>query len=434
MSNAIEISNLNKQYKMFPTKTARLWESMIPWYTNHKVFTAVNDLNLTVKKGEILGILGANGAGKSTLLKIITGVIAPTSGNVSVDGVISSLLELGTGFNLDLTGIENIYQHGQISGLDNETIKKRLPEIIEFADIGDHLYQPVKTYSSGMFARLAFACAINIDPEILIVDEVLSVGDINFQMKCYKKFEEFKKQGKTILFVSHSMADILKNCTRAIIMKNGSIIEDGDTKHVVDQYKKLMVGIDIENETIETTSLEHSSDQSVKAHVETVDLSDEQWSSNFTLNDNPVVYGNGMASIIDYGIFDASGNYAYNVDNSKEYSVKMKVKFNQDIYDPIFAISIKDIKGLELCGVNTFVYPCDSDKSFYEKDEIVTISFTQTLPLQPGNYSLSFGCTRYASDGTLEVFERLYDVILFDVIAIRPSLGLLDLKSTIEIN
>ena len=188
--NIIEIKNLKKDYKMYKNKKARLLEAVLPFYENHDTFSAINDLNLTLKKGEVLGILGKNGAGKSTLLKMITGVVTPTSGEIKVNGKISSLLELGAAFNSELTGLENIYQHGQVMGLTNEQIEATKQDIIDFADIGDHLYQPVKTYSSGMFARLAFACAINVDPDVLIVDEVLSVGDMAFQLKCLKKEEK----------------------------------------------------------------------------------------------------------------------------------------------------------------------------------------------------------------------------------------------------
>ena len=226
-NSAIQISNLVKEYKMFSRKKDRLLEAILPNYERHTTFKAIDDLNLEIKKGEVLGILGKNGAGKSTLLKMITGVVSPTSGELKVEGKISSLLELGAAFNPDLTGMENIYQHGQVMGLTDEEIKAKEKEIIDFADIGEHLSQPVKTYSSGMFARLAFACAINVDPDILIVDEVLSVGDIAFQLKCFKKFEQFKESGKTILFVTHSVNDVLRNCTRVIIMQNGRKTYDG---------------------------------------------------------------------------------------------------------------------------------------------------------------------------------------------------------------
>ena len=291
--NIIEIKNLIKSYKMYTSKQARLLEVIIPKYSNHKEFKALDNLNLNVKKGEILGILGRNGAGKSTLLKINTGVASQTSGELNIKGKISSLLELGTAFNPELTGEENIYQHGQVMGLTKKEVEEKKQEIIDFASIGDHLYQPVKTYSSGMFARLAFACAINVDPYILIGDEVLSVGDMAFQLKCFKKFQEFKDRGKTILFVTHSINDVIRNCTRTIILSNGRKIFDGEVKEGIELYKKMMVGIDIEKPEKEE-----------KVKIEAIKDAKAVWKDNFTVNTESLSYGNGNDEIIDYGIFD----------------------------------------------------------------------------------------------------------------------------------
>ena len=216
---AIEVKNLTKSYKLYGKPSERIRDSLgLAKKKQFKEKLALNNVNLTVKKGETVGIIGTNGSGKSTILKIITGVLTPTSGEVNVDGHISALLELGAGFNMEYNGIDNIYLNGMMIGFSEEEIEKRMDAILEFADIGDYVYQPVKTYSSGMFVRLAFAVAINIDPEILIVDEALSVGDVFFQAKCYHKFEEFKKQGKTILFVSHDLSSISKYCDRAVLL------------------------------------------------------------------------------------------------------------------------------------------------------------------------------------------------------------------------
>lgn len=238
---AVEIEGLTKEYKMFNRKKDRLLELIFPFYNKHTLFRAVDDLSLKVPKGEILGILGKNGAGKSTLLKMITGVVTPSAGNIKIDGKISSLLELGTAFNPELTGYENIYENGQVMGLTNEEIEEKKQEIIDFADIGEHLYQPVKTYSSGMFSRLAFACAMNVNPDILIVDEVLSVGDMAFQEKSITKMKEIREKGTTILFVSHSLSAVRNFCDRAIWMKNGKIIMDGKTEEVTEAYKTYMI-------------------------------------------------------------------------------------------------------------------------------------------------------------------------------------------------
>ena len=293
----VKITNLVKEYKMFSRKKDRLLEAILPNSNRHQVFRAMDNLNLEIKKGEVLGILGKNGAGKSTLLKMITGVVTPTSGDIEVNGKISSLLELGAAFNSDLTGIENIYQHGQVMGLTDEQIKEKEKEIIEFADIGEHINQPVKTYSSGMFARLAFACAINVEPDILIVDEVLSVGDMAFQLKCFKKFEQFKEKGKTILFVTHSVSDILKNCTRTIIIDSGKKIFDGKTKDGVEFYKKLITGSTVEE-------IKDEDENSAKTDNNVYNDS-EIWKNNFIQNDKLIDYGNHKAEVIDYGIFDS---------------------------------------------------------------------------------------------------------------------------------
>lgn len=420
----IKITNLIKEYKMFDKKIDRLAEAVIPRYTKHHTFRAMNELNLEVRRGEVLGILGKNGAGKSTLLKMITGVVFPTSGNIEINGKISSLLELGAAFNMELTGIQNIYQHGEVMGLTREQIESKKDDIIKFADIGDHINQPVKTYSSGMFARLAFACAINVDPDILIVDEVLSVGDMAFQLKCFKKFEQFKKSGKTILFVTHSIVDVLKNCTRTIIIDKGTKIFDGDVKEGVDKYKKLIVGLDIDDE-IEQEIVEQ------KAEKEVTLSSGEIWKNNFELNPDELIYGTNSVDIIDYGIFDSKGNYQHLIKNSEEVTIKIKVKFNEPLDNPIFAITIKDISGTEFCGTNTMVNRIAT--GHFNKGDIVVVSFKQVIPIKPGKYTLSFGCTNYNKDGDLEVFQRRYDTIFIDITSYKDCIALCDLNSEITL-
>ncbi|MDK0952461.1 ABC transporter ATP-binding protein [Clostridium perfringens] len=238
MSVAIRVKDLTKKYKLYQKRSERL-ANAFGKEKNIKEFYALKGVSFEISKGECVGIIGHNGAGKSTLLKLLTGVAFPTSGEIEINGRLASMLELGSGFNPELTGIENIYFNGSLNGLTKEEIDGKLKDILEFADIGNFIEQPVKNYSSGMFARLAFAVAINVDPDILIVDEILSVGDVGFQVKCMEKFNEFKKKGKTILYVSHGLGTVKKFCDRAIWLQKGEVIDDGNSVIVVERYYNL---------------------------------------------------------------------------------------------------------------------------------------------------------------------------------------------------
>lgn len=241
MENIIEITHLKKVYDLYDKPIDRLKEAVRRGRKiYHKEFYALRDISINIKKGESVGIVGVNGSGKSTLLKIITGVLTPTGGSVVTTGKIAALLELGAGFNPDYTGRENIYLNGTMMGYTDEEIEQRVQPIIDFADIGDFIDQPVKMYSSGMFARLAFAVAINVNPDILIVDEALSVGDTRFQLKCIEKMKELKDRGTTILFVSHATEQIKRFCSRTIWLKDGVVFQDGEASQIVDLYDNFM--------------------------------------------------------------------------------------------------------------------------------------------------------------------------------------------------
>lgn len=238
MSVAIRVKDLTKKYKLYQKRSERL-ANAFGKEKNIKEFYALKGVSFEISKGECVGIIGHNGAGKSTLLKLLTGVAFPTSGEIEINGRLASMLELGSGFNPELTGMENIYFNGSLNGLTKEEIDGKLKDILEFADIGNFIEQPVKNYSSGMFARLAFSVAINVDPDILIVDEILSVGDVGFQVKCMEKFNEFKKKGKTILYVSHGLGTVKKFCDRAIWLQKGEVVDDGNSVIVVERYYNL---------------------------------------------------------------------------------------------------------------------------------------------------------------------------------------------------
>jgi len=236
---AIRVENLSKAYKLYQKPVDRLKEALHPLKKKyHKDFYALKDLSFEIKKGETVGIVGKNGSGKSTLLKLITGVTTPSGGKITVNGRISAILELGAGFNPQMTGLENIYLNTSINGMSRQETDSKVAEIIAFAELGEFIHQPVKTYSSGMKARLAFAVSISVEPDILIVDEALSVGDAAFQRKCFAKMEDIRTKGATILFVSHSEASIVSLCNRAIWLVNGSKVLDGEPKLVTSLYLK----------------------------------------------------------------------------------------------------------------------------------------------------------------------------------------------------
>ena len=240
--NAITMDHVSKLYKLYDKPSDRFKEAM--GLTKKKLYRehyALRDVSFHVRRGESIGIIGTNGSGKSTMLKIITGVLNPTEGQVNVNGRISALLELGAGFNGEYSGIENVYLNGTMNGFSREEIDARMDDILRFADIGEFVNQPVKTYSSGMFVRLAFAVAINIEPEILIVDEALSVGDVFFQAKCFRKFEEFREMGKTLLMVSHDLSSISKYSDKVILLNQGTMVDEGEPKYIVDLYKRFLV-------------------------------------------------------------------------------------------------------------------------------------------------------------------------------------------------
>ena len=419
---AIKINHISKMYKLYNKPSDRFKEALgLSKEKKYKEHYALNDVSFDVKRGETVGIIGTNGSGKSTILKIITGVLNPSGGNVEVNGRISALLELGAGFNNEYTGLENVYLNGTMIGFSKEEIDARLQDILDFADIGDFINQPVKTYSSGMFVRLAFAVAINIDPEILIVDEALSVGDVFFQAKCYHKFEEFKKNGKTILFVSHDLSSINKYCDRVVLLNKGDKLAEGEPKDMINMYKKLLVQ-------------EHDAVMDMAKPTEALHITElkegELWQKAFNLNPNHESYGNGEVNIVDFAIVDHNGRLSNTIEKNTECTSKMKVQFTQDVDAPIFAFTIKDLKGTEITGTNTQLEGIEDMEC--KAGEIKTIEFKQNMNLQGGDYLISFGCTGFKM-GTFTVYHRLYDLLNLNVVAKKNSVGYFDMNSEVHI-
>lgn len=416
---AVHVSQLNKLYHLYDKPLDRLKESLNPFKKSyHHDFYALDNISFDIKQGDTVGIIGKNGAGKSTLLKIITGVLTPTSGSVEARGKIASILELGAGFNPEMTGLENIYLNGMIQGFTKEQMDDRLDAILEFADIGEFINQPVRVYSSGMFARLAFSVAINVEPDILIVDEALSVGDISFQAKCFNQFRKFQEAKKTILFVTHSIDMVIKYCQSAILINDGCLIAQGDVKDTTEQFRKIMVS---------STPVNTSENEAKKGN--SIAAGGERLKHQLSLNDKANIYGSLEAEIIDFAIINSSHKITNHLKHNEEYAIQLSVAFHQTIIDPIFAFTLKSVDGMELTGSNSSYHGISPGK--VESGEVITFKFTQTMILNSGNYFLALGCTKFQNDA-LKVFHRIYDAVAIEVTATEQAVGIAFSPAQIE--
>lgn len=406
-NTTIRVDNITKVYKLYNKPTDRIKEAL----TNkncHKDFYAVNNVSFSVKKGETIGIIGKNGSGKSTLLKMITGVLTPTQGNIELAGKVSALLELGTGFDAEQNGIDNIYLNGNMVGLSKEEIDASVDDIIKFADIGDYIYQPVKTYSSGMFVRLAFAVAVNIKPEILIVDEALSVGDFRFQQKCYRKIREFKKDG-TVLMVSHDTGAITSFCDRVIWMDDGKIYKQGPPDEIIDEYLAYM-RYDIKEMTefySDTTTDDDNEDNSLQGKVDreviTSELqTDDDKSAEIKKNSRAKAFGSGHAKFSKVELLNEDLKPINIVKSGMKLVINMDLNVASDIEMPILGINLKDAVGNVLIVTNTI----------FEKEKMKILrggnkynyKWSFTFPrLRTGKYSLDIAL----AEGTYQMHEQV---------------------------
>ena len=340
----IDIQDIVKTYKLYNKPIDRLKESLSRNTCYHKLFYAVNGVSFTVRRGETVGIIGRNGAGKSTILKMITGVLTPSSGQIYLSGTVAALLELGTGFDAEKNGIENIYLNGRINGLTKKQIEESIDDVLEFADIGDFIYQPIKTYSSGMLVRLAFATAIHVNPDILIVDEALSVGEIRFQQKCYRKIREFKEKG-TVLFVSHDTGAIASFCDRVIWLDNGKIFKEGIPGEILKEYLAFM-RYDIKPDSSEDDVSQITvSDSDIPTSGEITSETDN--------NTCHLEFGTNAAQFTKIQLLDKEHHLTSQVCGGQEIIIRMELIVREDINAPIFGFNIKDTLGNELVVTNT---------------------------------------------------------------------------------
>ncbi len=479
----IDVRDVSKVYQLYDKPINRLKESVsLTHKCYHRDFYALNRISFQVRKGESVGIIGTNGSGKSTMLKIVTGVLTPTCGNAEVTGTVCALLELGAGFNQDYTGIENIYMNGTMMGFTKEQMDGKLKEILDFADIGDFVYQPVKNYSSGMFVRLAFALNIAVDPEILIVDEALSVGDVFFQAKCYHRMDELKRKGTTILMVTHDLGSVMKYCDRVILLNKGEKVSEGKPGEMVDLYKKILAGQydpsdnaasfiegqDFGVDTVGGEAMRDKAGDKEGGEAETgtagtgaaagaagtgasgnngTDASGNAGNQVNTagaaaaegemlmqskLNLNPFVkhYGNGKAELYDFGILDHKGKISNVVLKGEQFSIKERIRFRDQIESPIFTFTIKDKRGLDLSGTNT-MFEGKEIRPVKAGDEYVC-TFTQKMTLQGGEYLLSMSCTGF-EQGEHVVYDRKYDAASITVLSNKNTVGIFDMESAVTL-
>ena len=415
---AISLTNVSKCYKRYNRPLDRLKEIVLPGRSRAQEFWALRDINLEVAQGDTLGIVGQNGSGKSTLLQIIAGTLTPTTGEVWVNGRVSALLELGSGFNPEFTGRQNVFFNGQILGLSREEIAAKFDSIAAFADIGDFLDQPVKTYSSGMVVRLAFAVVANIDPTILIVDEALAVGDARFQARCMKRIRQLKEQGVTILFVSHDSASVKMLCTRAALMDYGSIIEVGQPKEVINHYTALLSSDTPRNY------------QEILSRRERLEFNhcQPETSSNRTLPRlHEYRHGNRIAVIDEVNITNNDNRKVETIETGSQFNIQVKLAANAKLSDLVIGISIRNLMGLVIYGTNTQLLNCTLPQ--LDREQKLTVKFKLPCNLHKGIYTVTVGV--HSQEGLS--YDWIDDLVLFEVINGSHCEGIVDLQADVQI-
>lgn len=396
---------------------------------NGKTFIALDNFSIKIKKGDSVGIIGLNGSGKSTLLQIIAGTLQPSSGKKKVLGKIGAMLELGSGFNPDFTGKENIYLNAKILGLNKKEIDQKYSQIIIFSGIGDFINQPVRTYSSGMVVRLAFAVIAHTEPDILIIDEALAVGDARFQSKCFSFLESFKEKGKTLLFVSHDINSIARLCNAAVLLHKGKMLTSGIPKNVINEYSKIISGDHSLSEggVINRMSKELDSKYSINQSQRTEFLkSEHKVKSTDEFN-----YGGEKAEIISYFIYDKDGNETKIISSSELFTISFTVLGKELIKKPIYAMTIRDTKGQQIYGQNTLFSKTHTKD--LERGKKIKVTFELRANLGAGKYLTSLGVTRFREDDELEVIHRRYDVEEMEVVNLDGSFGISNCSCCIKL-
>jgi teichoic acid transport system ATP-binding protein len=384
-------------------------------------FWALEDVSFEVRRGECLGLIGPNGAGKSTLLKLLNGITLPDRGMIKISGRVGALLELGAGFHPMLSGRENIYLNAAILGLTKDEIASKFDSIVDFAGLEELIDSPVKHYSSGMYVRLGFAIAAHAEPHIFLIDEALAVGDISFQSKCYAKLREFSDRGVTIIFVTHNLDVVTSRCSRAVLLCKGKILCHGMPKTVVDEYHRM----NAKSRPKSSASVAIRADETRSvARGKTI-----EWGGLFKVNPNEDRYGSHKAEILEAGIFDLEGAPIQVIERSREFLIKIKLRHNESMMTAVAAYSLKDAKGLVLCGTNTMFQNIEMGQ--VERGAVVLVVFRQIARLNAGAYLLSVGCGAWET-GEYVVYDRRFDYMPFQIVEASQRVGLFDPESEIE--
>lgn len=445
---AIRVSSLSKCYTIYDRPQDRLKQALIPRIKHflggqpknyfHE-FWALRDVSFEVEKGETLGIIGRNGSGKSTLLQIICGTLTPTGGTVETNGRVAALLELGSGFNPEFTGRENVYMNGAVLGLSKEEMDARFDEIVTFADIGEFIDQPVKMYSSGMYVRLAFAVSACIDPDILIVDEALAVGDAKFQAKCFRRFDELIQRGTTILFVTHSTEQVVRHCDRSIILDHGQISKIGQAREVVNLYMDMLFGVDDEKKLPLDIRMENNKllngTQSISDDTLGADRGAKgQFEARAGYNPYEYRWGNGEAEIVDFCVTSGGRLHTNRIETGQPVVVTIWVKFHCRVEFPIYGLIVKTPDGVTVYGSNSRDFAHGPLYLPAGRGDEYKVRFTlRDQHLGSGEYLLSFGVAK-DRDGEIIPLDRRYDAVCVRVDnRLSKAIGLADFSMEVEI-
>lgn len=435
---AVRVDGLSKCYHVYDRPQDRLKQSLMPRLRRlmslpekryFREFWALRNVSFEIPKGQTIGIIGQNGSGKSTLLQMICGTLTPSGGSIETEGRVAALLELGSGFNPEFSGRDNVYMNAALLGLERKEIEDRFDDIVRFADIGKFIDEPVKSYSSGMMVRLAFSVQAQIDPDILIVDEALAVGDAKFQAKCFDRLKQLKESGTSILLVTHSSEQIVTHCDSAILLEKGEVLEQGNTKAVVNRYHDVLFGTG-QNAANSTVTVSGAPRPTAERNSHHLSIDSDLFSSHTGYNPYEYRWGDKAAAILDFHLSCQGEPYPVSVKSGERMDVELTVHFRKTLINPIFGLTVKNKEGITLYGSNSELLSQSCMREAGEVGTSVLIRASFRANLAPGDYFLSLGIA--TRDGeTVTPHDRRYDAIHFVVRSPEPFFGLTQLELAI---